>query len=455
MCKGIGTQIAGEERRWRLFWPSAPLVSLRPRSLLALGLLLLLLVSSGVWAGRRLLAVYHLRAGQHALELYHPQEARPHLEACLRLWSDNAETLLLLARTARRADVFEAAEQYLAEYRQLHGQSDALILEEILHSAAKGETDKVVKHCRQLVQENSDISSLALEALVQGYFRTYRFGEGFAVLQLWQERQPDNTQALLFLAGLYAVQLRRQEAVETYGRLLERDPDHATARLRLAMLLIEDNKHETAMPHLNYLRQRQTDNPMTLKVLVLLARCLDHLGQEDQGEQLREAVLAQHPHFGPALGDRGRWALRQGRWTEAESWLREALASDPDNRELRYQLVQCLFKNGKSTEADSELQNLKRLEASWTRLETIIQRELPQKPGDPALHLELGRLLLEQGQTEEGLFWLHRVAQANPAQAAAHRTLADYYQKVGDAPRAAYHRHFLPDAPSEEGKSTP
>jgi predicted Zn-dependent protease len=190
-------------------------------------------------------------------------------------------------------------------------------------------------------------------------------------------------------------------------------------------------------------------------VIVLLARCLDHLGQEDQGEQLREAVLAQHPHFGPALGDRGRWALRHGRWAEAESCLREALAGEPSNRELRYQLVQCLFKNGKSAEAESELQNLKRLEADWTRLETIIQRELPQKPGDPALHLELGRLLLEQGQTKEGLFWLHRVVQANPAQVAAQRSLADYYEKVGDAPRAAYHRRFLPDAPSEEGKSTP
>lgn len=447
--------MAGETRERRLSWSLALPVFGRSRSLLAWGLVLLVLAAGGVWAGRRCLAVYHLKSGRVALERYHPEEARPHLEASLRLWPDNAETLLLLARAARRADAWEAAEQYLAKYRQLHGQGDALILEEILHTAAKGQTDKVIKHCRQLVQENSDTSSLALEALVQGYLRTYRFGEGSAFLRLWQERQPENTQALLFLAGLHAVQQRPQQAVETYGRLLELDPDRATARFRLAMLLVEENKLEEAKPHLDYLRQRQTDGIRRPLVPVLLARCLDQLGHEDQAEQLRDEVLAQYPHFAPALGDRGRWALRQGRWDEAETWLRKALAVEPNNRELRYHLAQCLFKIGKNVEAESELQHMKRLETNWARLGAITQHELPRKPGDSALHLELGCLLLEQGLTQEGLYWLHRVVQTNPAHDAAHRTLADYYEQVGDAARAAYHRRFVPDAPSEEGRFVP
>ncbi len=432
-----------------------PLAFRRPRSLVALGIVLLLLGSSGVWVGWRCLAVYHLKAGREALERYHPDEARPHLEAWLQLWPNHAETLLLLARTARRADALEVVEQYLANYRQLHGQSEALFLEEILHSAAKGETDKVFKHCCQLVQANDDTATLALEALVQGYFRTYRFVEGFDVLQVWRARQPDNTQALLFLAGLQAIQLRHREAVETYGRILEFDPDHATARFRLATLLLQANKPEQAIPHLNYLRQRQKSDPRTPMVLVLLARCLDCLGQEDEGEQLREEVLAQHPQFVPALGDRGRWAVRQGRWNEAETWLREALASEPTNRDLRYHLVQCLYKSGKGAEAEFELQQLQHMETYWNRWEEITQRELPQRPSDPALHLELGRLLLAQGQTEDGLYWLSRVLSAGPANDAVHRVLADYYQQVGDAPRAAHHRRFLPDVPAEEGISTP
>lgn len=455
MCEGSGTQLAGGRRHWRQPLPLMSLVFGRPRLLLALAVLLVL-AGSGAWAGRRLVALHHLKAGRDALQCYHPEEARPHLEACLRLWPNNPEALLLLARAARRADVPEVAEQYLAQYRQLHGQSDALLLEEILHSAAKGETDKVVKHCRRLVEKESDASSLALEAMVQGYFRTYRFGEGFAVLQLWREREPENTQALLFLAGLHAIQLRRPQAVETYNRLLRLDPDHATARLRLASLLLEDNNAQEAMPHLDYLHQKQqANNHLMPMVLVLQARCLDHLGQEEESEQLRQTVLDQHPHFGPALGDQGRWALRQGRYTEAETRLRQALAGEPNNREFRYQLVQCLYKSGKYAEAESELQHLKRVESNWTRLEEITQRELLQKPSDSALHLELGRLLLEQGQAEEGLYWLNRVVQTNPANGAAHRVLASFYQQAGDASRAAHHRRFVPDAPSEEGKFPP
>jgi Flp pilus assembly protein TadD len=428
----------------------------RSRLLLVLGLLVLILASGGVWAGRRLLAVHYLKMGRDQLERYHAVEARPHLEACLQLWPGHPEALLLLARAARRAEAPAVAEQYLAEYLQLHGPTEALTLEEILHSAAKGETDKVAKHCRQIVQTNGVAASLALEAMVQGYFRMYRLGEGFAVLQTWLEREPNNTQALLFLGGLHALRQRRAEAVETYGRILELDPDHSMARLRLAMILLDENKPAEALTHLHYLQEHQGNgNPTKPMILVLAARCLDQLGQEEQGEQLREEVLAQYPHFGPALGDRGRWALRQGRWIDAETWLREALALEPTNRELRYQLSQCLFKNGKNTEAESELQRLRQIESDLVRLETITNHELLQRPGDPVLHLELGRLLLRQGQSEEGLHWLHRVLQANPTNVYAHQVLADYYQQVGDSSRAAYHRRFWANTSSGQGTPAP
>ena len=134
----------------------------RSRLLLVLGLLVLILASGGVWAGRRLLAVHYLKMGRDQLERYHAVEARPHLEACLQLWPGHPEALLLLARAARRAEAPAVAEQYLAEYLQLHGPTEALTLEEILHSAAKGETDKVAKHCRQIVQTNGVAASLAL-----------------------------------------------------------------------------------------------------------------------------------------------------------------------------------------------------------------------------------------------------------------------------------------------------
>jgi tetratricopeptide (TPR) repeat protein len=127
----------------------------RPRRLLVLGCVLLLLLPTSVLLGRRLLALHHLKAGRDALERYHQDEARPHLEACLRLWPNKGEALLLMARAARRSDAHAAAEEYLEQYQRLHGQSEEWLLERLLHTAAKGETDKVANYCRRLVEENS------------------------------------------------------------------------------------------------------------------------------------------------------------------------------------------------------------------------------------------------------------------------------------------------------------
>jgi predicted Zn-dependent protease len=463
MCEALGTSGAGDPSSAAVIeLPPLPAASSGPasvsanqrltsrvRRLLALGFILLLLGSIGTPAGRRLLAMRHLKIGRELLERYHAAEARPHLQACLRLWPKNDEVLLLLARTERRAVDFEAAERYLKQYKRLHGRTKALSEEAIFHNAAQGETDAAAQDCWRIAQKNGDVASLAVEAIVQGCFRNYRLAEGFAALQTWLDRQPDNTQALLFLAGLRAVLRNHKEAVKNYGRILELDPEHGTARLRLAMILIEDQKYAEAIPHLRQLSQQSPDNP---KVFVFLARCLVNTGQQDEAEKLLDGVLAQHPHFGLALGDRGRMALQQGRLTEAETWLREALAKEPNDRVLRYQLVQCLFKNGKHAEAEVESQRLKHIEGNLKRLEIIVNQELPQRPGDSALQLELGRLLLEQGQTEEALHWLDCVLRANPVNISAHQILANYFQQMGASQQAAFHRRFLLRTSGNKGR---
>jgi predicted Zn-dependent protease len=181
-------------------------------------------------------------------------------------------------------------------------------------------------------------------------------------------------------------------------------------------------------------------------VVVLLARCLDHFGEQDRGEQLLEEVLAEDPHFPPASGDRGQLAMRKGQLAEAETWLREALALDPRARPWRYQLIQCLYKSGKSAEAAVEEERLKKLEANLTRLDTITTQEMPQRPHDLTLKLELGQILLELGEIKEGLYWLNEALRQNPACVPAHRSLAAFFQRRGDRARAAHHRRFLPEA---------
>jgi predicted Zn-dependent protease len=427
----------------------------RPRRALTLFLLLLLLVP-GALLVRRFWALHELQLGSALLERYHPHEARPHLETCLRVCPDNRQALLLLARAARRAAILEAGDHYLEEYRRRHGPTEELALEEILQAAAKGEVDRVEKYCRKLVEEDSPAAPLALEAMVQGYFQVYRLGEGFSVLQVWLERQPDNTQALVFDAGLKALLLHYDEATAIYGRVLQLDPEHDTARMRLATLLMDLLKYAEALPHLERLRRRQPDN---LAAAVLLARCLDHLGRQGEAIPLLEEVLARQPHFPPALAERARLALAQAGPARAEAWLREALAQEPGNLQLRYLLIQCVFQSGRHGEAEAERRRLVKLKADLDRLEKITTTEMQQRPHDPALHHEIGLILLEVGRPEEAVQWLHRALKESPPYVPAHRALAEYYQQVGNQEGVTYHSRFLsapqPGRPAANPSSPP
>jgi predicted Zn-dependent protease len=245
--------------------------------------------------------------------------------------------------------------------------------------------------------------------------------------------------------------LRYDEASADYRRLLELDPEHDTARLRLVMLRMEKSMATEAAPHLELLRKRQLHNPT---VAVLLARCRDQLGHQEEAEPLLAETLAEYPHFPLALAERGRLALRAGRPAEAEPWLREALAQEPARQQARYHLVQCLFQIGRNAEAEAEQRQLEQIKANAKRIEKITTEEMPRRPHDPALHHELARLLLDQGQTEEAMQWLNRLLKEDPSYLPAHETLAEYYQRAGQPERAAYHRRFLPSVREPNGSAT-
>ena len=260
------------------------------------------------------------------------------------------------------------------------------------------------------------------------------------MLKKWLERQPNNTQALLFQAELYAEISRRDDVIAICQRILQLDPQHEVARLRLAMVLMESSRYQEAAPYLDQLQQRQGDN---LSVLVLWARCLDYLGRRAEALQRLDEILAKHPHFAPALAERGRLAVLDGQLADAEPWLREAVALEPGDHQSRYNLALCLLQNGNEVEAEKEQRQLQKLEFDLKRLRTILTKETSQKTTDPSLHYELAMILLNLGQTEVALQWLHRALQEDPQYVPAHRVLAEYYARIGNQERAAYHRHFL------------
>src|SRR5262249_13342001 len=164
--------------------------------------------------------------------------------------------------------------------------------------------------------------------------------------------------------------------------------------------------------------------------------CRDHRGQTKEADALLAGILEREPRFGPALIERGRLAFRAGRQTDAEDFLRKGCALEPGDLPARYLLHQCPTRPGKDAEPRDELPRLKQAEDDLRRFQELSSGRLQEAPHDPDLQQELGAILMRSGSYDEGLRWLKQALKEDPRHKAAHESLAEYYQKIGDFGRA-------------------
>jgi tetratricopeptide (TPR) repeat protein len=385
--------------------------------------------------GSQVWAWYHFRAGRSAVERYHHLDAMQHLAACLRIWPNDPDALVLAARTARRMDALDQAEAFLQRAQGMKRNYDP-VLERLLLRAARGELDQVEKVCQTRVEADDPDSALILEALVAGAVRALRMRYADNCLRRWLELEPDNPQALFYRGVLLQFNAARQEAAASFRRALECDAEFDPARLELAIQLLELLRGGEAIPHLEYLLTR---DPGNLRISVYLAQCKDQLGQQAEAETILDEVLERDPNFMPALAERGRLALREGKIESAERLLSRAAKFDRGDYSLHYMLYQCLAQLGRTQEAEELQQRLKQIEADLTHLRDIVNVKMPQSPRDVALHYEAGMIALRAGSFKEALRWFDSALQIEPKHAPTHRALAEFYQKTGQIGEAQKH----------------
>src|SRR5207253_931100 len=125
---------------------------------------------------------------------------------------------------------------------------------------------------------------------------------------------------------------------------------------------------------------------------------------------------------------------------QAEGWLRRAAEARPNDYQARALLVQALSQQNKAVEARTQQRKAEELKGRSERLGELTSRKLSEQPLDPALHYEMGVLLLRGGHPEVGEKWLLSALRLDPDYGPAHAALAVYYQRQGDSARAAEHR---------------
>jgi tetratricopeptide (TPR) repeat protein len=399
--------------------------------LLAVIGLMVALIGAHLWAD------YQLRSGRSALARYHNLEAYYQLRRSFQLSPHRAETVLLLARAARRTGKFEEADALLERYQRLRGADEALVLERLLLRADQGDIEAVHKFFRARVNEDDPATPLMLESLARGFLRTYRLMDAEACLKDLLRRDPDNTQALLLRGSIMELRQRFADALADYRRAVEIDPGHDEVRLRLTGVLLQLFEPGKAIPHLEYLEKRFPDDP---EVLLRLAQAKDLLGDQEEAKRLLDRLLARNPDYAAALVERGKLARRASQLKEAEELLRRALAREPSDAVARHQLFLCLTSAGRKAEAREEQERLRQLEDDLKRLQRLITVDMQQNPRKAALHHEAGMIALRAGAYKDARRWFQSALSVDPEYRPTHRILAEYYERIGNPALAARHR---------------
>jgi tetratricopeptide (TPR) repeat protein len=390
-------------------------------------------------AGRHAWAEWHYRAAQHALERRAFAEARTHLACCLQVWPTSASVHLLAARAARRAGAYPDAEQHLQRCQELTDTPDGLTREWNLLRAQRGElTPQVEGYLASCLRQDPPDAPLLLEALTQGYRQTCRLGEARACVEQLLERQPDHARALVWYGEILEQFRLPQLALDAYQRAFDLDPEDDWGRLCLAELKLHRHDAAAAAVHFEVLCHRLPGNAA---VRLGLARCRRQAGQTDEARQLLDALLVEHPDEGLILSERGRLALNAGELAAAETWLRQAAARLPGDRQAIYALYQCLSQRGRTAEAETYLARAEAIDRDQRRVADLTEQVVKARQA-PALRCELGVLCLRLGQEQEGLRWFFSALHDDPAHKPTHQALADYYQRTGQPDRAAYHRRL-------------
>jgi predicted Zn-dependent protease len=400
------------------------------RAVVVLAVIALLGSQGWAWA--------QLRAARAALAKHHPNEARASLAACARVWGFRPTVRLLAARAAWQDGDLEAATSELRAGQRLIGSAtDDTALEWALIQASAGNVREVDAYLQRRAEQDPSTGPLVWEALAVGYLRVYRTLDAMSCLNHWLARDPDNVRALELRGQTYVTGRGVVRGTEDFRRVLELDPTRRSTRWHLIEALLALGGYEEAVPHLEVFARESPDDP---KAAALLARCYFFVGRRDEARALIDATLTRHPDDGLCLRTRGQFALMDDQKVEAERWLRRAVAAMPEDHRSHWLLFEALRQQGKMEEAKEQNRIADEVKDRSTRLTELQSRTLAEFPLDPAVHYEMGSLLIRSGHADVGERWMLTALQLDPSFRPAHAALAALYEGRGDRAKAEFHR---------------
>jgi tetratricopeptide (TPR) repeat protein len=240
-----------------------------------------------------------------------------------------------------------------------------------LHAAFANLSAEMESNLLDRARKDPTRAPLILEALAEGYTRTYRVLEAGTCLDRWLALQPDHVQAIYLRGNLWLHMSRLQKAIPEFRRVLELDPKRDDARSWLSAALLQTGRFEEALTHLDRLR---ASRPKDIDLEVRRARYDKSLGNLDEARRILETVLAEKADHGLALRTRAELEQLAGNLAEAETWYSGAARALPHDYKTQWALYKFLLQERKTKEAKELQRHVDQIKDAMDKMELVRSR---------------------------------------------------------------------------------
>jgi tetratricopeptide (TPR) repeat protein len=380
------------------------------------------------------------QAAQQAVERHDWKTAREKLKEAMQQRPDNPDMVLLAARVERRLEALDEAKKLLDTCERLQGrETQAVKVERALLRVHAGKLAEVETFLRACVEQNDPDTVEILDILAGALEINYRDAAAQRCLDELLKRQPQHFDALVRRGRTARNMGWHEDAIQYFEKALLIRPEVDNVRIVLAETQVGYGRFDRAKEHLEWLYERQPQNP---SVLFGLARCAAAAGENDKALKLLNQLLADNPNNWMALNERGKLAVQCDRPDDAVSDLRKADSLAPPDVAPTH-LVSCLLLLGKHDEARKYQDKAARILADRKRSAELGDLIREKAPDDPELRYEMGCVLLRLGKQRDAVHWFRTALEKDPRHRKTHEALVQFFLSVKAFEQAEHHQRIL------------
>lgn len=311
-----------------------------------------------------------------------------------------------------------------------------MVLRAVLQARA-GQFDEAEPLLRRASERYAEPRPEIAEALARIYLATFRFADAARQLDRWAEAAPEDARPYLWRNEIEERNdINSPVVINNYRAALRRDPKLDASRLSLAKRLLDAHRiDEGEAEFATYLER----NPKSVPGHVGAGQIALLKGDLQGAEAHFTEALEIDPKDPIALRELGSIELRKGRYDSACAHLKTAVEISPYDVEVRYSYAQALKAAGEDKRAQEETAATERLRKDQKRV-TDLREALAKDPNNADLRSEVARWLIDHGHEKEGLEWTDLILRQKPGHKATCQFLSEFYTRKGNIGLANFYR---------------